>query len=127
MLVPAERFELPTNGLQNSWSSGKLVSCIRVNVLSSAPPRPQECTNRDALLGARVRKPHRGGGGRAVEQRFFGILAARAATPAELAQDASSSAGSRADAPMSEVSPRANWACPALRIFIAATRSALAS
>src|SRR5260370_13784103 len=65
MLVPAERFELPTNGLQNSWSSGKPVSCIRVNVLSSAPPRPQECTNRDALLGARVRKPHRDGGGRA--------------------------------------------------------------
>jgi hypothetical protein len=64
---------------------------------------------------------------RAVDQRFFGILAARAATPAALAQDASSSAGSRADAPMSEVSPRANWACPALRIFVAATRSALAS
>jgi hypothetical protein len=66
-------------------------------------------------------------GGRAVEERFFGILAARAATPAELAQEARSSAGSRADAPMSEVSPRANWACPALRIFVAATRSALAS
>jgi hypothetical protein len=78
----AIRFERMTYGLQNSWSTGpRSVSCIRVNALSSAPPRRQECTNRDTLLGARVRNPHPGGGGRAVEQRFFGILAARAATP----------------------------------------------